>query len=75
MMFEAGIILGASSEAMSYLNSSAIELGWPYLQLEQTVSLFSFINIVKTHLTHLFYFEHKNEQNYIIICIKHLMYS
>jgi len=41
MLFEAGIILGANSEAVSYptLNGTVDEQ-WPYLQLERTVDFF-----------------------------------
>ena len=40
MLFEAGILLGAHSEAVAYpvLSGSSSHVHWPYLQLERTVS-------------------------------------
>jgi hypothetical protein len=38
LLFEAGIMLGASSESLSYHATSSEEI-WPYLQLERTVSV------------------------------------
>jgi len=39
MLFEAGIILGAHSEAVSYpVATGSSHIHWPYLQLERTVS-------------------------------------
>jgi len=39
MLFEAGIILGAHSEAVSYpVSSGSSHIHWPYLQLERTVN-------------------------------------
>ena len=38
MLFEAGIILGANSEPVTYpIQSSSADVRWPYLQLERTV--------------------------------------
>ena len=37
LLFEAGIILGASSESVCYRSMRVIEEDWPYLQLERTV--------------------------------------
>jgi len=40
MLFEAGIILGAHSEAVAYpVLSGSSHVHWPYLQLERTVSV------------------------------------
>ena len=36
VLFEAGILLGASSDSLSYRSVKAVEEGWPYLQLERT---------------------------------------
>jgi len=41
MLFEAGIILGAHSEPVSYpVLSGSSHIRWPYLQLERTVNVF-----------------------------------
>jgi len=40
MLFEAGIILGAHSEAVAYpVLSGSSHVHWPYLQLERTVNV------------------------------------
>lgn len=53
LLFEAGIMLGASSESLSYNATSSEEL-WPYLQLERTVSFpissWFPLNMSQTHL-------------------------
>jgi len=41
MLFEAGIILGAHSEAVAYpVLSGSSHTHWPYLQLERTVNVY-----------------------------------
>jgi hypothetical protein len=40
VLFEAGILLGAASDSLSYRSVNAVDEGWPYLQLERTVSLY-----------------------------------
>ncbi|KAK2191888.1 hypothetical protein NP493_43g02028 [Ridgeia piscesae] len=40
LLFEAGIILGASSESVCYRSMRVIEEDWPYLQLERTSQVY-----------------------------------
>jgi len=44
MLFEAGIILGAHSEAVSYpVSSASSHIHWPYLQLERMVNAYKLL--------------------------------